>query len=53
MLVTIAEGVQGRPFSDRTREEWIMRVGLDADRLAVRLTVMFNDLKSLVTSLFS
>lgn len=49
ILVTVAEGVQGRPFSDRTKE-WIMRVGLAVIGVLF-VTVMFNDLKSLVMSI--
>ena len=51
VLITIAEGVKGSAFSDRTRENF-MRVGLVAIG-ALFLIVMFNDLKGLVTSLFS
>ncbi|MBI1809656.1 MAG: RIP metalloprotease RseP [Gemmatimonadetes bacterium] len=48
ILVTVAEGVKGKPFSDRTKE-WIMRAGLALIGLLF-VTVMFNDLKSLVLS---
>lgn len=48
ILVTIAEGVKGKPFSDRTKE-WIMRAGLAVIGMLF-VTVMFNDLKGLVTS---
>jgi regulator of sigma E protease len=51
VLITIAEGVKGSAFSDRTRENF-MRVGLVAIG-ALFLIVMFNDLKGLVTSLLS
>jgi regulator of sigma E protease len=51
VLITIAEGVKGSAFSDRTRENF-MRVGLVAIG-ALFLIVMFNDLKGLVTSIFS
>jgi regulator of sigma E protease len=51
VLITIAEGVKGSAFSDRTRENF-MRVGLVAIG-ALFLVVMFNDLKGLVTSIFS
>jgi regulator of sigma E protease len=51
VLITIAEGVKGSAFSDRTRENF-MRVGLVAIG-ALFLIVMFNDLKGLMTSLFS
>jgi regulator of sigma E protease len=50
VLLTIAEGVKGSAFSDRTRENF-MRVGLVAIG-ALFLIVMFNDLKGLVTSWF-
>jgi regulator of sigma E protease len=49
VLITIAEGVKGSAFSDRTRENF-MRVGLVAIG-ALFIIVMFNDLKGLVTSL--
>ena len=51
VLITIAEGVKGSAFSDRTRENF-MRVGLVAIG-ALFLIVMFNDLKGLMTSIFS
>jgi regulator of sigma E protease len=51
VLITIAEGVKGSAFSDRTRENF-MRVGLVAIG-ALFLVVMYNDLKGLVTSIFS
>jgi regulator of sigma E protease len=50
VLITIAEGVKGSAFSDRTREN-LMRAGLVAIGLLF-VTVMFNDLKGLATSLF-
>jgi regulator of sigma E protease len=50
VLITIAEGVKGSAFSDRTRENF-MRVGLVAIG-ALFLIVMYNDLKGLVTSWF-
>jgi regulator of sigma E protease len=50
VLITIAEGVKGSAFSDRTRENF-MRVGLLAIG-ALFLIVMFNDLKGLATSIF-
>lgn len=50
VLITIAEGVKGSAFSDRTRENF-MRVGLVAIG-ALFLIVMFNDLKGLATSIF-
>ena len=50
VLITVAEGVKGSAFSDRTRENF-MRVGLVAIG-ALFLIVMFNDLKGLVTSWF-
>ncbi|MFI5246889.1 MAG: RIP metalloprotease RseP [Gemmatimonadales bacterium] len=50
VLITIAEGVKGSSFSDRTRENF-MRVGLVAIG-ALFLIVMFNDIKGLVLSLF-
>jgi regulator of sigma E protease len=49
ILVTVAEGVKGKPFSDRTKE-WIMRAGLGLIGLLF-VTVMFNDLKALALSL--
>ena len=51
VLITIAEGVKGSAFSDRTRENF-MRVGLVAIG-ALFLIVMFNDLKGLAISIFS
>ena len=51
VLITIAEGVKGSAFSDRTRENF-MRVGLLAIG-ALFLVVMFNDIKRLFSSLFS
>ena len=51
VLITIAEGVKGSSFSDRTRENF-MRVGLVAIG-ALFLIVMFNDIKGLMTSIFS
>jgi regulator of sigma E protease len=50
ILITIAEGVKGKSFSDRTRDNF-MRVGLVAIG-ALFLIVMFNDLKGLATSIF-
>lgn len=50
VLITVAEGVKGSSFSDRTRENF-MRVGLVAIG-ALFIIVMFNDLKGLVTSWF-
>jgi regulator of sigma E protease len=50
VLITIAEGVKGSAFSDRTRENF-MRVGLVAIG-ALFLIVMFNDLKGLAASIF-
>jgi regulator of sigma E protease len=50
VLITIAEGVKGSSFSDRTRENF-MRVGLVAIG-ALFLIVMFNDIKGLVVSWF-
>jgi regulator of sigma E protease len=50
VLITIAEGVKGKAFSDRTREN-LMRVGLAAIGVLF-ITVMFNDLKGIATSLF-
>jgi regulator of sigma E protease len=57
VLITIAEGVKGSEFSDRTREN-LMRVGLVVIGLLF-VTVMvndapliFNDLKGLAKSLF-
>jgi len=50
ILITVAEGVKGSSFSDRTRENF-MKVGLVAVG-ALFLIVMFNDLKGLATSIF-
>jgi regulator of sigma E protease len=50
ILITIAEGIAGRSFSDRTRENF-MRVGLVAIG-TLFLIVMFNDIKGLVGSIF-
>ncbi|MDA1081776.1 MAG: RIP metalloprotease RseP [Gemmatimonadetes bacterium] len=48
IIVTIAEGARGRPFTLRTREN-LMKAGV-AFILVLFSVVMFNDLKSLVTS---
>ena len=50
ILLTVAEGVTGKSFSDRTRENF-MRVGLVAIG-TLFLIVMFNDIKGLVGSIF-
>jgi regulator of sigma E protease len=50
ILITIAEGIKGRAFSDRTRDNF-MKLGLVAIG-ALFLIVMFNDLKGLATSIF-
>ncbi|MGH7653524.1 MAG: RIP metalloprotease RseP [Gemmatimonadaceae bacterium] len=50
ILITVAEGVKGKSFSDRTRENF-MRVGLVAIG-TLFLIVMFNDIKGLVGSIF-
>ncbi len=50
VLITVGEGLMGRAFSDRTKENF-MRVGLVAIG-ALFLIVMFNDLKGLATSIF-
>lgn len=50
LLLQTAETIKGSPFSDRTRE-WIARIGLAAIALLF-LVVTFNDIKSLVVSLF-
>jgi regulator of sigma E protease len=50
VLITIAEGLKGSAFSDRTREN-LMRVGLAAIGLLF-VTVMFNDLKGLASAIF-
>jgi len=50
ILMTIVEGVRGKAFGDRTRENF-MRVGLAAIA-ALFLVVMFNDLKALVMKFF-
>ena len=46
ILMNVAEGIKGRPFSMRTRE-YIMRAGLAAIALLFAL-VMFNDVKGLI-----
>ena len=51
VLLTIAEGVRGKAFGDRTRDNF-MRVGLAAIGLLFVL-VMFNDLKALVMRFFA
>lgn len=48
IIVTLAEGVRGRPFTIRTREN-LMKAGV-AVILLLFSVVMFNDIKSLVTS---
>ena len=50
ILLTVAEGVKGSAFSDRTREI-LMRVGLAAIALLF-VIVMYNDLKGLALSIF-
>ncbi|MFI5232875.1 MAG: RIP metalloprotease RseP [Gemmatimonadales bacterium] len=50
ILITVAEGVKGKAFSDRTRENF-MKVGLVAIG-TLFLIVMFNDIKGLVGSIF-
>jgi regulator of sigma E protease len=50
VLITIVEGVRGKAFGDRTREN-LMRVGLGAIGLLF-LVVMFNDVKALVMRVF-
>ena len=50
VLITVGEGIMGRAFSDRTKENF-MRVGLVAIG-ALFLIVMFNDLKGLASSIF-
>lgn len=50
ILITVAEGVKGKSFSDRTRENF-MKVGLVAIG-TLFLIVMFNDIKGLVGSIF-
>ena len=51
ILVTVAEGVRGKPLTVRTRE-WLMRAGV-AFILVLFTIVMFNDLKSLFSRFFS
>jgi len=51
IIVTVAEGVRGRPFTIRTREN-LMKAGV-AVILLLFSVVMFNDIKSLVTSWIS
>lgn len=46
ILMNVAEGIKGKPFSMRTRE-YIMRAGLAAIALLFAL-VMFNDVKGLI-----
>ncbi|HLA90351.1 MAG TPA: RIP metalloprotease RseP [Gemmatimonadaceae bacterium] len=50
ILITMAEGVKGRPFSDRTRDG-LMKIGI-ALIAALFLVVMFNDLKALALRIF-
>ena len=50
VLITIAEGLKGKPFTNRTREN-MMKVGL-ALIAALFMLVMFNDIKALVLSIF-
>jgi regulator of sigma E protease len=50
ILITVAEGIKGRSFSDRTRDNF-MKVGLVAIG-TLFLIVMFNDIKGLATSIF-
>jgi regulator of sigma E protease len=51
ILITVAEGVKGKPFSDRSRDNF-MKVGLVVIG-ALFVLVMFNDLKALVMSIFA
>ena len=48
IIVTVAEGVRGRPFTLKTRE-YLMKAGV-AFILVLFSVVMFNDIKSLVVS---
>jgi regulator of sigma E protease len=50
VLITVAEGMKGKPFTDRTREN-LMKVGLGVIGVLF-LLVMFNDIKALVGSVF-
>ncbi|MBM4194986.1 MAG: RIP metalloprotease RseP [Gemmatimonadetes bacterium] len=50
ILMTLGEGVRGKPFSIKTRER-IMQVGVAAI-LLLFVVVMFNDIKSLVGGWF-
>lgn len=50
ILVTLAEGVRGKPLTLRTRE-WLMKAGV-AFILVLFSVVMFNDIRSLVGRLF-
>jgi len=50
ILITVAEGVTGKSFSDRTRDNF-MKVGLVALG-TLFLIVMFNDLKGLAGAIF-
>jgi regulator of sigma E protease len=51
IIVTVAEGVRGKPFTLKTREN-LMKAGV-ALILVLFSVVMFNDIKSLVTSWLS
>jgi regulator of sigma E protease len=50
VLITVAEGLKGKPFTNRTREN-MMKVGLVLIA-ALFMLVMFNDIKALVLSVF-
>ena len=50
ILVTLAEGARGKPFSVQTRER-MMKAGLAAI-LLLFVVVMYNDLKALILSAF-
>lgn len=50
VLITVAEGVRGRPLSDRVRDV-LMKIGL-ALIATLFVFVMFNDIKALVVSIF-
>jgi regulator of sigma E protease len=51
ILITVTEGVRGKPFSVRTREN-LMKAGV-AFILVLFSIVMFNDIKSLVVGWLS
>jgi regulator of sigma E protease len=50
IVLQLVEAARGKPFGERTRE-WIMRFGLAFIALLI-LTVMYNDIRALLTSFF-